>query len=141
MVKINMTAEKMEKFEGYKPGKYLALIQAVTVGTSQKGNAFVEATFSGEGFGRINHRMYDNAYGREELYEMKISAGLADVDELDTDMFQGRYVVIEIGQDGTYNDKPRWRVVEITPADVEESDDEDTSVADLGDTDDSGWEV
>ena len=125
MTKLTMSAEPMKKkeFTGYTPGEYLAQVQALISGESKKGIVYWEVVFRGPGFGVIKLRMYDTAFGRQDLYKLLTSVGIDHTrDDIDTDEIVDRFVIIKIEEGEPYNDKPTWDVKDIFEA---SSDDDD----------------
>lgn len=125
MTRLTMSAEPMKKkeFTGYTPGEYLAQVQALISGESKKGIVYWEVVFRGPGFGVIRLRMYDTAFGRQDLYKLLTSVGIEHTrDDIDTDEIVDRFVIIKIEEGEPYNDKPTWDVTDIFEA---SSDDDD----------------
>ena len=125
MTRLTMSAEPMKKkeFTGYTPGEYLAQVQALISGESKKGIVYWEVVFRGPGFGVIKLRMYDTAFGRQDLYKLLTSVGIEHTrDDIDTDEIVDRFVTIKIEEGEPYNDKPTWDVTDIFEA---SSDDDD----------------
>ena len=125
MTRLTMSAEPMKKkeFTGYTPGEYLAQVLALISGESKKGIAYWEVVFRGPGFGVIKLRMYDTAFGRQDLYKLLTSVGIDHTrDDIDTDEIVDRFVTIKIEEGEPYNDKPTWDVTDIFEA---SSDDDD----------------
>ena len=125
MTRLTMSAEPMKKkeFTGYTPGEYLAQVQALISGESQKGIVYWEVVFRGPGFGVIKLRMYDTVFGRQDLYKLLTSVGIEHTrDDIDTDEIVDRFVTIKIEEGEPYNDKPTWDVTDIFEA---SSDDDD----------------
>ena len=119
MAKLTMSAEPMKKkeFTGYTPGEYLAQVQALVSGESKKGIVYWEVVFRGPGFGIIKLRMYDTAFGRQDLYKLLTSLGITHTrDDIDTDEIVDRFVTIKIEEGEPYNDKPTWDVTDIFEA-------------------------
>lgn len=132
MVLLNMTAEptKKKEFNGYTPGEYLAQVQALVSGESKKGLLCWEVVFRGPGFGVIKLRMYDTAFGRQDLHRLLTAIGIdPNRDDIDTDEIVDRFVTIKIEEGEPYNDKPTWNVTDILEATSDDSD-EDGGVED-----------
>lgn len=132
MVLLNMTAEptKKKEFNGYTPGEYLAQVQALVSGESKKGLLCWEVVFRGPGFGVIRLRMYDTAFGRQDLHRLLTAIGIdPNRDDIDTDEIVDRFVTIKIEEGEPYNDKPTWNVTDILEATSDDSD-EDGGVED-----------
>lgn len=132
MVLLNMTAEPIKKkeFNGYTPGEYLAQVQALVSGESKKGLLYWEVVFRGPGFGVIKLRMYDTAFGRQDLHRLLTAIGIEpNRDDIDTDEIVDRFVTIKIEEGEPYNDKPTWNVTDILEAPSDDSD-EDGGVED-----------
>lgn len=132
MVLLNMTAEPIKKkeFNGYTPGEYLAQVQALVSGESKKGLPFWEVVFRGPGFGVIKLRMYDTAFGRQDLHRLLTAIGIdSDRKDIDTDEIVDHFVTIKIEEGEPYNDKPTWNVTDIFEASSDDSD-EDGGVED-----------
>lgn len=135
MVLLNMTAEPLKKkvFNGYTPGEYLAQVQALVSGKSKKGLLFWEVVFRGPGFGVIKLRMYDTAFGRQDLHRLLTAIGIdPNRDDIDTDEIVDRFVTIKIEEGEPYNDKPTWNVTDIFEVSSDDSD-EDGGVDDVED--------
>lgn len=135
MTRLTMSAEPMNKkeFTGYTPGEYLAQVQALISGESKKGIVYWEVVFRGPGFGVIRLRMYDTAFGRQDLYKLLTSVGIDHTrDDIDTDEIVDRFVTIKIEEGEPYNDKPTWDVTDIFEA---SSDDEEGGA----DDDEDDW--
>ena len=133
MTRLTMSAEPMKKkeFTGYTPGEYLAQVQALISGESKKGIVYWEVVFRGPGFGVIKRRMYDTAFGRQDLYKLLTSVGIEHTrDDIDTDEIVDRFVIIKIEEGEPYNDKPTWNVTDIFEA---SSDDEEGGADDVED--------
>ena len=127
MVLLNMTAEPIKKkeFSGYTPGKYLAQVQALVSGESKKGLLFWEIVFRGPGFGVIKLRMYDTAFGRQDLYRLLTAIGIdPDRKDIETDEIVDRFVTIKIEEGEPYNDKPTWNVTDIFEASSDDSEED-----------------
>lgn len=132
MVLLNMTAEpfKKKEFNGYTPGEYIAQVQALVSGESNKGLLCWEVVFRGPGFGVIKLRMYDTAFGRQDLHRLLTAIGIdPNRDDIDTDEIVDRFVTIKIEEGEPYNDKPTWNVTDILEATSDDSD-EDGGVED-----------
>ena len=132
MVLLNMTAEPIKKkeFSGYTPGEYLAQVQALVSGESKKGLLCWEVVFRGPGFGVIKLRMYDTAFGRQDLYRLLTAIGIdPDRKDIETDEIVDRFVTIKIEEGEPYNDKPTWNVTDIFEASSDDSE-EDVVVED-----------
>lgn len=128
MVLLNMTAEPLKKkgFNGYTPGEYLAQVQALVSGESKKGLLFWEVVFRGPGFGVIKLRMYDTAFGRQDLHRLLTAIGIdPNRDDIDTDEIVDRFVTIKIEDGEPYNDKPTWNVTDIFEVASDDSDEDD----------------
>ena len=135
MTRLTMSAEPMKKkeFTGYTPGEYLAQVQALISGESMKGIVYWEVVFRGPGFGVIKQRMYDTAFGRQDLYKLLTAIGIdPNRDDIDTDEIVDHFVTIKIEEGEPYNDKPTWDVTDIFEA---SSDDDDEGGADDGEDD------
>jgi len=127
MVLLNMTAEPIKKkeFSGYTPGEYLAQVQALVSGESKKGLLFWEVVFRGPGFGVIKLRMYDTAFGRQDLYRLLTAIGIdPDRKDIETDEIVDRFVTIKIEEGEPYNDKPTWNVTDIFEASSDDSEED-----------------
>lgn len=127
MVLLNMTAEpfKKKEFSGYTPGEYLAQVQALVSGESKKGLLFWEVVFRGPGFGVIKLRMYDTAFGRQDLYRLLTAIGIdPDRKDIETDEIVDRFVTIKIEEGEPYNDKPTWNVTDIFEASSDDSEED-----------------
>lgn len=127
MVLLNMTAEPIKKkeFSGYTPGEYLAQVQALVSGESKKGLLFWEVVFRGTGFGVIKLRMYDTAFGRQDLYRLLTAIGIdPDRKDIETDEIVDRFVTIKIEEGEPYNDKPTWNVTDIFEASSDDSEED-----------------
>ena len=132
MVLLNITAEPIKKkeFNGYTPGEYFAQVQALVSGESKKGLLFWEVVFRGPGFGVIKLRMYDTAFGRQDLHRLLTAIGIdPDRKDIDTDEIVDRFVTIKIEEGEPYNDKPTWNVTDIFEASSDDSE-EDVVVED-----------
>ena len=127
MTRLTMSAEPMKKkeFTGYTPGEYLAQVQALISGESKKGIVYWEVVFRGPGFGVIKLRMYDTAFGRQDLYKLLTSVGIDHTrDDIDTDEIVDRFATIKIEEGEPYNDKPTWDVTDIFEASSDDSDED-----------------
>lgn len=127
MVLLNMTAEPIKKkeFSGYTPGEYLAQVQALVSGESKKRLLFWEVVFRGPGFGVIKLRMYDTAFGRQDLYRLLTAIGIdPDRKDIETDEIVDRFVTIKIEEGEPYNDKPTWNVTDIFEASSDDSEED-----------------
>ena len=125
MAIIGITAEAKKEFT-YKKGDYEAVIQAIENKTATTGTEYWEVTFKGDGFGRIGLKIFDTAFGRQDLYRLYTAVGIDTTrDDVDTEELEGRYVIIHIDEDGIYNDKPRFAVKDIFEATGDEDDDDD----------------
>lgn len=127
MVLLNMTAEPIKKkeFSGYTPGEYLAQVQALVSGESKKGLLCWEVVFRGPGFGVIKLRMYDTAFGRQDLYRLLTAIGIdPDRKDIETDEIVDRFVTIKIEEGEPYNDKPTWNVTDIFEASSDDSEED-----------------
>ena len=125
MAIIGITAEAKKGFT-YKKGDYEAVIQAIESKTATTGTEYWEVTFKGDGFGRIGLKIFDTAFGRQDLYRLYTAVGIDTTrDDVDTEELEGRYVIIHIDEDGIYNDKPRFAVKDIFEATGDEDDDDD----------------
>lgn len=128
MAIIGITAEAKKEFT-YKKGDYEAVIQAIENKTATTGTEYWEVTFKGEGFGRIGLKIFDTAFGRQDLYRLYTAVGIDPTrDDVDTEELEGRYVIIHIDEDGIYNDKPRFAVKDIFEATGDEDDEDEDEV-------------
>lgn len=125
---------KAEKGDGFKiiPGTYEASIDAIEARVSKAtDNEYFAFKFKGEGFGSIFHNVTDSPYGRRDLYKIYEACGIdPESEEVDSEELIDIVVMITIEQDGTYNDKPQYRVKDIKPyvdedEDVEEDEEEE----------------
>lgn len=124
MAIIGISAEAKKEFT-YKKGDYEACIQAIENKTATTGTEYWEVTFKGSGFGRIALKIFDTAFGRQDLYRLYTALGIdPSRDDVDTEELEGRYVVIHIDEDGIYNDKPRFAVKDIFEASGDDDDDD-----------------
>ena len=125
MAIIGITAEAKKEFT-YKKGDYEAYIQAIENKTATTGTEYWEVTFKGDGFGRIALKIFDTAFGRQDMYRLYTAVGIDPTrDDVDTEELEGRYVIIHIDEDGIYNDKPRFAVKDIFEATGDEDDEDD----------------
>lgn len=125
MAIIGITAEAKKEFT-YKKGDYEAVIQAIENKTATTGTEYWQVTFKGDGFGRIALKIFDTAFGRQDLYRLYIAVGIDPTrDDVDTEELEGRYVIIHIDEDGIYNDKPQFAVKDIFEATGDEDDEDD----------------
>lgn len=125
MAIIGITAEAKKEFT-YKKGDYEAVIQAIENKTATTGTEYWEVTFRGDYFGRISLKIFDTAFGRQDLYRLYTAVGIDPTrDDVDTEELEGRYVIIHIDEDGIYNDKPRFAVKDIFEATGDEDDEDD----------------
>lgn len=125
MAIIGITAEAKKEFT-YKKGDYEAIIQAIENKTATTGTEYWQVTFKGDGFGRIALKIFDTAFGRQDLYRLYTAVGIDPTrDDVDTEELEGRYVIIHIDEDGIYNDKPQFAVKDIFEATGDEDDEDD----------------
>ena len=125
MAIIGITAEAKKEFT-YKKGDYEAVIQAIENKTATTGTEYWQVTFKGDGFGRIALKIFDTAFGRQDLYRLYTAVGIDPTrDDVDTEELEGRYVIIHIDEDGIYNDKPQFAVKDIFEATGDEDDEDD----------------
>lgn len=133
MALLSIKAEKMEKLQGYKEGEYTVIIDSIESGVSKSGKPSLNFKLRGEGLGTYTHRVFDSVFGRADMYKILTALGIDPTrDDVDSDELLGRFIKIKLekqkdanGDVVMYNDKPQWRVTEITSAgDVEDDEDE-----------------
>ena len=133
MALLSIKAEKMEKLQGYQEGEYTVIIDSIESGVSKSGKPSLNFELRGEGLGTYTHRVYDSVFGRADMYKILTALGIDPTrDDVDSDELLGRFIKIKLEKDKDangevkmYNDKPQWRVTEITSAgDIEDDEDD-----------------
>ena len=133
MALLSIKEEKMEKLQGYQEGEYTVIIDSIESGVSKSGKPSLNFELRGEGLGTYTHRVYDSVFGRADMYKILTALGIDPTrDDVDSDELLGRFIKIKLEKDKDangevkmYNDKPQWRVTEITSAgDIEDDEDD-----------------